>query len=824
MYNNGLLKPFFLFLLILFLNNFLLGQSTKLKELEALLTLAQSDSSRVEVMNKIADYHAINKDLKTSLEYRSKALKINKTFPNYTLVNCLAIKFFRKNILVDNSIDRVKEAVNALDNSFLIPDLINYIAYQFSTHDPEWALSLIQESLKICIKNRDKQQEARCYAINGVTFYYLNELEKAKTNYLKSLKIFSELKEPWGITYCWYYLGRINTLEYNLNQARFYLNKSLYLAKQINADYRARSITEALCNLNQIQGNFQEADSLLNLMLEKAKQDGDDFEIKLAKYNLSINLMNQGMFKGALPAIKDFMEVSVEMNYPNLGEWHYNCGRYYKGLGIFDSATIHLHKSIEYSLKYKKPSYLRDALKELTLLNFEIGNPNQALEYTKKIDDNFPIQSLKADKGYLSEMYLWKATVFDKMMFPDSAITFAKKSLTISKKNNVLAQVPPTLNLLGELYQKLEQPAEAKKHFLEALQISQKYLLRKDECIALFHLAKCSFIFNNYEAASDYGNKSLKLSSSIGYTFLQPKLLELLADINTKLEDHKKALEYRIKLDSLNNNILGFGQRSLIVKYETLFRLKEKELQNERLKREQNEKNFLLQRRNVIIILLIAFIIILVLGFILWVQITIGNVKTKLRQQIMRDIHDDVGGILNNVKIYLKEIAEEVPQTSSLSQSLPQVLNSCNHVFNALRGLVWKIEEKDSTLTDFEVEIKDFTSYYFSINNIPYQFKSQGFQTSEKLTFKKYQNLLMIYKEALQNILKHGNQQGISILLHYQKGTLEMTIENQFNSCSTHFNRIIGKGLSNMKQRAKSINATLNYGKSENQFWLTLSV
>ena len=83
------------------------------------------------------------------------------------------------------------------------------------------------------------------------------------------------------------------------------------------------------------------------------------------------------------------------------------------------------------------------------------------------------------------------------------------------------------------------------------------------------------------------------------------------------------------------------------------------------------------------------------------------------------------------------------------------------------------------------------------------------------------QELFLIFKEAIHNIVKHSHPNYIDILLLNGPGGFEMRIRNDINKQGDH--KVLGgHGTNNMQRRALSIHGTLSVRASANEYEVLL--
>jgi signal transduction histidine kinase len=133
-----------------------------------------------------------------------------------------------------------------------------------------------------------------------------------------------------------------------------------------------------------------------------------------------------------------------------------------------------------------------------------------------------------------------------------------------------------------------------------------------------------------------------------------------------------------------------------------------------------------------------------------------------------------------------------------------------------MRDIVWSISPKNDSMLSIVARMREYASSVCEAKNIEAVFNFNGKVEHLLLDMTKRYDLLMIFKEAVNNSVKYANCSQISIELDYNASTLVMEIVD--NGCGFERSQIKpGNGLLNMQQRASAIGASLiissNIGK-----------
>lgn len=179
----------------------------------------------------------------------------------------------------------------------------------------------------------------------------------------------------------------------------------------------------------------------------------------------------------------------------------------------------------------------------------------------------------------------------------------------------------------------------------------------------------------------------------------------------------------------------------------------------------------------------------------------------RLRTKIASDLHDEVGSNLTRISIYadlLNNGAEEAQKHNYLKN----IQETSREVVGTMSDIVWSIDNRSDKLGDLLLRMKDIAGQLLSSKNIGFDFKIDVRDDSVILSPQLKQNVYLIFKEALHNIVKHAQATHVSIMIESNSGNLTMRIaDNGIGIEETNDSR--GNGLRSMRKRAADIQADL---------------
>ena len=183
--------------------------------------------------------------------------------------------------------------------------------------------------------------------------------------------------------------------------------------------------------------------------------------------------------------------------------------------------------------------------------------------------------------------------------------------------------------------------------------------------------------------------------------------------------------------------------------------------------------------------------------------------KSLMRNQIGADLHDEVGSYLSIISLKSRLMMNDLKHDHELSEQLGEISKIAGNTTETIRDIVWFINPYHDNSEEMLIRMKELASKM--LVNINYTFNLNG--NDEQILGKlpdlnKRKHVYLIFKESLNNIIKHSNADNVSILLSTENNILIMVIAD--NGKGFDEEKIArGEGLNNLRNRAAQIEAQI---------------
>lgn len=185
-------------------------------------------------------------------------------------------------------------------------------------------------------------------------------------------------------------------------------------------------------------------------------------------------------------------------------------------------------------------------------------------------------------------------------------------------------------------------------------------------------------------------------------------------------------------------------------------------------------------------------------------QREIGLAQMRLR--IASDLHDEIGSDLSSIVMASQMMDMSAQLSPNDRQKLSDIGTTAMHTASKMRDIVWFINPDHDNVDDLLLKMKGFTLGI--MKNMDYEFRAPKSSVTIPLTPEIRRNVLLIYKEVINNIVRHAQATRVEIEVWIVDGQFIMSVSDD----GVGFEEQVvkkGEGLRNLKKRASALGGTL---------------
>ncbi len=153
------------------------------------------------------------------------------------------------------------------------------------------------------------------------------------------------------------------------------------------------------------------------------------------------------------------------------------------------------------------------------------------------------------------------------------------------------------------------------------------------------------------------------------------------------------------------------------------------------------------------------------------------------------------------------KLKEADPESAKILQ---QIKENILNLYNGTRDILWSLNNQSDDVYETIEHLKDIGTELFQYTSMDFEYEHNVNPQSSKLKLDITRNLIMVFKEIYNNILKHSNAAKVSVKISISdSGNITLFIRDNGKSFKTT-DSYPGNGLKNIRNRVIRMNGVIN--------------
>ena len=176
------------------------------------------------------------------------------------------------------------------------------------------------------------------------------------------------------------------------------------------------------------------------------------------------------------------------------------------------------------------------------------------------------------------------------------------------------------------------------------------------------------------------------------------------------------------------------------------------------------------------------------------------------RERIISDLHDDMGATLSSMSIY-SDLAGNVmdAQPQETKKLIDKISGTSKNLMERMGDIIWSMKPADEDKYTLEARLKNYCNELLSPKSIVCGFDIDAALAASITNPEARKNILLIAKEAINNIAKYSEASNATVSLKQKEEKLLLTISDNGKGFIENKTQQ-GNGLQNIRQRCKQFN------------------
>lgn len=623
------------------------------------------------------------------------------------------------------------------------------------------------------------------------------------------LRIARKLNDSFMIALSHHQTGQVLLNQNKYADARAAYAKALpYYSMQSHADYRAMLLNESGF-ISDKMGEYDQSAGYYLEAIRMFEKENNLKELANSTGNLAISNFRAGNKEEAIKLFKRSAQIRENIgDAKGLASTYGNLVVVYTPISV-DSAVKYQQLVLAYANKSGAKNNIAQANATAAMLLSKQKKYSEAIAYQQKAIE---LYSETGDRLKLANQYSGMANLYHYSGDSVKAAAYFEKASELAAALNNKPLFQNLYTQQASFYTERDDYRQAYRFF----KLSQQY---KDSIMNEKTATNIAELQTKYETEKkDNEISKLQTEQKINQLEIEQQQAKIRGDaVLAKQKQTEITLlkqQQQLRDEALLRQKEELEKQSLVAKNnEQQLLLSVQNLQiaenEKKIQIKQLDKERLLRNGLVVGILLLGIFAVLLLNrYKLRKKIEEQKRLMEVRNKISRDLHDEIGSTLTSINI-LSSVSEQAIDGDPVQarQMLHQITTQSKTVQQNMSDIVWAIRPDNEKLENLLARMREFIGQTLEPQQIQATLQTDDKSLQLLLPMDMRKELLLLYKEAMNNILKHSGATAVAVKMSVQGKALLLQIDD--NGSWKQNPQSSGTGTYSMKQRAAAMNGTI---------------
>ena len=183
--------------------------------------------------------------------------------------------------------------------------------------------------------------------------------------------------------------------------------------------------------------------------------------------------------------------------------------------------------------------------------------------------------------------------------------------------------------------------------------------------------------------------------------------------------------------------------------------------------------------------------------------------REQVRAQSSRDFHDEAGNHITKISLYTGLIKRELGEENQAGKYLDHIEDNLSSLSGGMRDFIWVLDPQKDGLDETIQRLIDFGYGLYEDSGVEF-IANNGVppEANLRLAVSAKRNLLLIFKEAMNNALKYAKASTVRFSVSVKEDRLQLELSD--DGLGFDKEKLVRvNGLNNMKGRAEEMGAEI---------------
>lgn len=183
------------------------------------------------------------------------------------------------------------------------------------------------------------------------------------------------------------------------------------------------------------------------------------------------------------------------------------------------------------------------------------------------------------------------------------------------------------------------------------------------------------------------------------------------------------------------------------------------------------------------------------------------NAVARLRDQIARDLHDDIGSNLGGI-VLLSEMGSLHSEEPQVRDDFAAIREAAEMTSQSMQDIVWLIQRENASLRDLLTRMRQSAQLILGDEVGSFAVRPPEFK-DRKLSLLFRRHFFLAFKETLNNARKHARATEVEVRIEVENRGIGFSVRDDGIGFDPNAARTKGYGLANLRRRAERLDGSV---------------
>ncbi|MDB5201339.1 MAG: hypothetical protein JWQ27_748 [Ferruginibacter sp.] len=150
----------------------------------------------------------------------------------------------------------------------------------------------------------------------------------------------------------------------------------------------------------------------------------------------------------------------------------------------------------------------------------------------------------------------------------------------------------------------------------------------------------------------------------------------------------------------------------------------------------------------------------------------------QVRNRIATDLHDDIGSTLTNINMLSEISRKNLGQPEEAAKFLQRISEEVTASSQALNDIIWNVNTRNDSMEETLFRMRRYAAELFDNSKTTCHLLIDDTIAGKKINMEQRRDLYLIYKESMNNILKHAFAKNVWVDIQWKGGAFLLKIKD----------------------------------------------